>query len=93
MKNLTVMYLANCPYCRSARKALDALLEENAEYRKVPLTWIEESEQPALADSYDYWRVPSIFMGEEKLFEADPADTYDSLKAAFSEALGKAFND
>ena len=92
MKNLTVMYLANCPYCRSARKALDALLEENAEYRKVPLTWIEESEQPALSDSYDYWRVPSIFMGEEKLFEADPADTFDSLKAAFSEALGKAFN-
>lgn len=92
MKPLTVMYLENCPYCRKARKAVDALIGENPEFRSVPLTWIEESEQPALADSYDYWRVPSVFMGEEKLFEADPADTYDSLKEAFFQAFRTALD-
>ncbi|MBQ6425221.1 MAG: glutaredoxin [Clostridia bacterium] len=92
MKPLTVMYLENCPYCRKARKAVDALIGKNPEFRSVPLTWIEESEQPALADSYDYWRVPSVFMGEEKLFEADPADTYDSLKEAFFQAFRTALD-
>ena len=92
MKTLTVMYLKNCPYCRNARKALDELLQEHPDFRETPITWIEESEQPILADSYDYWRVPSIFMGNEKLFEANPADTYESLKAAFSKALAKSLD-
>ncbi len=90
MKTLTVMYLTNCPYCHKAKKALEELLDENRDFREIPITWIEESEQPALADSYDYWRVPSIFMEGEKLFEASPADTFDSLKAAFSKVLGRA---
>ena len=68
------------------------LLQEHPDFRETPITWIEESEQPILADSYDYWRVPSIFMGDEKLFEANPADTYESLKAAFSKALAKSLD-
>lgn len=90
MKTLTVMYLEHCPYCRNARKAWEELLKENPDFRSVPVTWIEESEQPSVADSYDYWHVPSIFMETEKLFEADPSDMYGSLKAAFKDALGRA---
>ena len=90
MKTLTVMYLKNCPYCHKAKTAMEELLNEHPEFREIPTTWIEESEQPALADSYDYWCVPTIFMGDEKLFEANPADTYESIKAAFSRALAGA---
>ena len=87
MKTLTVMYLSRCPYCKNAKKALMDLLNEVPSYRNIPVEWIEESEQPALANTYDYWRVPSFFLGKEKLFEASPADTYDSIKAALKEAL------
>ncbi len=90
MKPLTIMYLSHCPYCRNAKKALAELLDETPAYREVPLVWIEESEQPLLADKYNYWRVPSIFMEEKKLFEASPSDTFETLKVAFEDALKKA---
>ena len=86
MKTLTIMYLAHCPYCKKAKQALMDLLDEVPSYRNVPVEWIEESQQPALADTYDYWRVPSLFIGKEKLFEASPADTYDTIRAALKDA-------
>ena len=90
MKTLTIMYLSHCPYCKKAKQALMDLLDEVPSYRNVPVEWIEESQQPALADTYDYWRVPSLFIGKEKLFEASPADTYDTIRAALKDALATA---
>ncbi|MCR5137901.1 MAG: glutaredoxin [Oscillospiraceae bacterium] len=79
-KELTMFYLEDCGYCAKARKALTELYEENPAYRSVPITMIEESQQPELADQYDYYAVPSFFDGKEKLFEAHLFMSYDAIK-------------
>ena len=90
MAKLTVFYLKGCPYCRNARRAAEELYAENPGYAGVEIDWIEESENAALADSYDYYRVPSIFLGREKLYECSPAHDFAAIKARFRSALEQA---
>jgi glutaredoxin len=90
MNKLTVFYLEGCPYCRNARKAFEALTAENKAYGDVKVDWVEESQNAAMADTYDYYRVPSVFMDKEKLYEAAPSDTYEVIKARFKAALDAA---
>ena len=93
METLTLFYLENCPYCRNARAALEALRSRDPAYGTVEVALIEESRQPELADRYDYFRVPTIFAGEEKLYEARPFDSYEvieaNVRAALDRALGR----
>ena len=87
MKELTMFYLEDCGYCAKARKALSELYEENEAYKTVPIQMIEESEQPELADQYDYYAVPSFFDGKEKLFEAHLFMSYEDIKAEVQRVL------
>ena len=91
MKTVTIFYLENCPYCKNAKRALSSLLEEKPAYQGVAVRWVEESREAAEAEKYDYYYVPTAFLGEEKLFEASPRDTYDTLREkldlAFAAAL------
>ncbi len=87
MKELTMFYLEDCGYCAKARTALTELYKENPEYRNVPITMIEESRQPELADQYDYYAVPSFFDGKEKLFEAHLFMSYEDIKAEVKRVL------
>ena len=59
-------------------------------YAAIPLTRIEESREPALADTYDYYAVPSFFIGKEKLFEAHIGMSYEDIKAAVKKCLDTA---
>ena len=90
MKDVLMFYLDSCGYCDKARRALDELFAENPAYREIPLTRIEESEQPELADRYDYYAVPSFFIGQEKLFEAHIGMSYEDIKAAVKQCLDAA---
>ena len=80
MSSLTVFYLDGCPYCRMGRRAAEELEKENAAYAAVAIDWIEENAHPEISDRYDYYRVPAIFCGEEKLYEASPAHSYDDIR-------------
>ena len=90
MKELIMFYLDDCGYCHRAQRALEELAAEDSAYAAVPLTRIEESQQPALADSYDYYAVPSFFIGRRKLFEAHIGMTYGDMKAAVRQCLDAA---
>ncbi len=68
MQDLTLFYLKNCPYCISAMRILDELIAEEP-YRGISVHRIEESEQPDLADQFDYYYVPTFFFNQQKLFE------------------------
>ena len=80
MKEIELFYLANCPYCKNARKAIGELCEENPAYADIDIHWIEESQEPALAEARDYYSVPTIFFGDEKLYEAHFTHSYDVIK-------------
>ena len=87
MKELELFYLRGCPYCVKARNAIDQLLEENPAFGEVAIRWIEESEEPELAGSRDYYYVPALFYGENKLYEADPAHDYNKIKEEIRSAF------
>ena len=90
MKKLTFIYLKGCPYCMKAMKAFDALLSTNEEYKKVEIDAVEESENPYRIATLDYYRVPTYYIGDEKLFEASPGDSYEVIEAATKKALDAA---
>ena len=91
MNEIEIFYLTGCPYCVKARRAAAELMAEEPAYGALRLRWIEESEEAALADSYDYFRVPSVFHQGDKLYECSPLHGYEAikvhLKAAFDRVL------
>ena len=91
MKKVTWFYLTDCPYCKQALKALDALKKEDAKYAEVEIEWVDEQAHLEIADRYDYHAVPCLWVGDEKLYEAHLFETYaecyGKLKTVFDTAL------
>lgn len=85
-----MFHLEDCGYCEKAKRALDELMAEEPAYRALSLTCIEESEQPELADQYDYYAVPTFYVGGEKVFEAHIGMSYEEIRAAVKSALDAA---
>ena len=76
---LTLFVLRGCPHCRRALKFMEELCREEPRYQQVKVRQIDEGEQPALADQYDYYYVPCYFLGREKLHEG--SCTKDQIRA------------
>lgn len=89
MKTLTAIYLDGCPYCQNARMAIRSLTEENPAYENISINWIEENRNAADCKGYDYYYTPSFFLGQEKLYEAQPGQSYEEIKAHVKEAFDK----
>lgn len=83
MKELTIFIQKSCPHCVLAKKFITQLCMEDSRYAALPIIEIDEYEQRELADSYDYWYVPSFFIGKKKLHEghAEYADVKKVLDA------------
>ena len=91
MKKITMFHIEECKYCDFARQAIAELREEDPEYAKVEIEMINEDEYPEITENYDYWSVPSLFIGHDKIFEAAlfmPYETIkDGVKLAFDKVL------
>ena len=85
MKEILMMKLSDCPYCRQADKMIRELQEENEEYRQLVIKRVDEEEDTELASSLDYYYVPSFFVGGEKLMEGVP--TKEKVKAVLDAAV------
>lgn len=84
MKEITLFTLKNCPHCLLAKRLL-AELQKEPRYAEITVREIEERENRAIADSYDYWLVPSFFIGREKLHEGHAE--YSDVKRVLDRAL------
>ena len=89
MKTLTMIEMEGCPYCANAHRAMDAL---RAEGYAVPVDFIDENKKPAKTRPFAgmYYYVPSIFMDGEKLYEAQPGQSYDKIYAEVKRAFDAA---
>lgn len=87
MQEIILFYLEDCPYCHYARRALEELKNETPKYGEINVKWIEESKQPEISAQYDYYYVPTIFAGEQKLYEASPSEDYAACKKNIKAAL------
>lgn len=69
MKKVKLFILRNCPYCIQALDWQAQLMREHPEFQDIDIETIDESEQSALANSYDYYYVPTYYVDEKKLHE------------------------
>ena len=90
MREIEIFYLTGCPSCVNARKAVAELLQETPAYEALSLRWIEENEEAELANSRDYYRVPSLFCNGDKLYECAPFQGYETVKAHIRAAFDRA---
>ncbi|MBQ3109257.1 MAG: thioredoxin family protein [Clostridia bacterium] len=84
MNELLFFYMKRCPHCKKAEKFLEELMQEE-KYANIPIRRIEETEEKELAESYDYWYVPSFFLNGKKLHEGSP--TMEDIKRVLETAL------
>jgi glutaredoxin len=69
MKPVKLFYLRDCPFCRKALRYIDEAKAAHPELREVAIETIEESEQPDVAERFDYYYVPTFYVGGEKVHE------------------------
>lgn len=69
MKPVTLFYLRNCPFCKQALRYIDEAKAAHPELADVEIELVEESEEPEVADRYDYYYVPTFYVGGVKLHE------------------------
>ncbi len=65
MKSITYFYLQGCPFCKKADGYLAELMEENPNYKKLEIHYIDENKNPEYCDLMDYYYVPCFFVDGE----------------------------
>lgn len=86
MQKITMFMFDECPHCQLALKLMRELTDENQAYAALEVKMINEKKEPELADQYDYWFVPTYYVGDEKIHEGH-AEREDVQKV-FDTALG-----
>ncbi len=90
MKEVKLFVLDGCPYCRQAFEALEDLKAENARYGEVPINVYEENKDPEVVAKHDYYYAPTMYIGEDKLYEAHPGESYAECRAEVKKVLDRA---
>jgi len=67
---------------------MDELYAKNPEYLSLELEIIDESKRPDIAGKYDYYYVPTYYLGDEKLHEGVASP--EKIKRVFDAAMGRA---
>ena len=80
-----MMVLDTCPYCKQAFQMMEQLIQSHPEYAGVKIDVIEEQREPEKTEGYDYWYVPTFFVGGKKIMEGVP--TLEKVDEMFREAL------
>lgn len=87
MQTVYMFVTSWCPHCRRALSWMDELREENPEYSQVEIKIVDEEKEPGTARKYDYYYVPTFFIGDEKVHEGVP--TKEIIRNVFEKALGR----
>lgn len=69
MKDILLFYLPGCPHCKLALRFQEELLAEHPAWKDIPFQMVDESREAALADTYDYYYVPTYYVGGQKVHE------------------------
>lgn len=86
MNELYYFKLKSCPYCIRVNGFLEELLNEER-YKSIKIRTIDESIERELANSYDYYLVPSFFLNGKKLYEG--IMTKEDVKKVLEEVIKK----
>ena len=90
MQKVTYFHMDSCPYCRQADRVIEELIAEHPEWAAVEFERIDERVHPEIADRYDYYANPSMFIGQEKIYEAHLFETKKECRAHVEEVFRRA---
>lgn len=85
MRKVMMMLLPDCPYCHQANRLLKELMQEDSRYAAIPIFRVDESVETALANSLDYYYVPTFYVGDVKMMEGVPSK--EKVRAVLDAAL------
>ncbi len=68
MKKIKMFMFNECPHCRLALSILDELRKEE-KYKDLDIEFINEKENPEIADQFDYYYVPTFYVDDVKVHE------------------------
>jgi glutaredoxin len=90
VKKILMFYLDGCPYCRDAMQAVHELREKDPAYGALEIEMVEETRRRDLSDAHDYYYVPTLYVGDEKVYEARPGQRYREIRANVKRAFDRA---
>jgi glutaredoxin len=85
MKEIKMFMMATCPHCRRAAELMEEIYSEHPEYKDIPLKKIDETKESAYAAKFDYYYVPTYYVGGEKLHEGVPSK--EAIEKVFASAI------
>ena len=93
MKPVTLFYQPRCPFCKKALGYLEELQRQEP-YSRIDMDStlietevIDELAEPEVADRYDYYYVPTFYVGDKKVHEGGimPDEVEAVLRMALDE--------
>ena len=66
---------------------MEELVSENPKYLDLQVQIIDEEKEPIIAKKYDYYYVPTYYVGETKIHEGVPSK--EIIKSVFEKAAEK----
>lgn len=69
MKQVKIFYQERCPFCVKAFRYIEELQNEHPEFKDIVFEKIEETKEPEVADTFDYYYVPTFYVDGKKVHE------------------------
>ena len=85
MKEVRMFMTEICPHCIKAFSLMEEICREHPEYKTIKIKKIDETKKPDYAAKFDYYYVPTFYVGGVKMHEGSP--TKEALKKIYEEAL------
>lgn len=85
MKPVKLFYLKQCPFCKRALGYIEELKAAKPEFAELEIEMIEESEEPEVAERFDYYYVPTFYVDGVK--EHEGGIYPDEVEAVLRKAL------
>jgi thiol-disulfide isomerase/thioredoxin len=84
MKPIYMLITDWCPHCKRAFNWMEELVKENPSYLDLQIEIIDEEKEPEKAKRFDYYYVPTYYVGDVKVHEGVP--TKEIVKSVFEKA-------
>jgi thiol-disulfide isomerase/thioredoxin len=84
MKPIYMLITDWCPHCKRAFTWMEELVSENPKYLELQVHIIDEEQEPEAAKKFDYYYVPTYYVGDTKVHEGVPSK--DIIREVFESA-------
>jgi glutaredoxin len=85
MKEVKMFMIETCPHCKKAFSLMEEICREHPEYETVKIEKIDETKEADYAGKFDYYYVPTFYVGGVKIHEGSP--TKEALERVYAEAV------